>query len=264
MISYAPVGASVGAHVDQYDVFLLQASGKRQWLIDRNMQSLNSASSQGDLKLVDNFNATDEWELVPGDILYLPAGVAHHGIASEEPCTTWSIGFRSPAIRDMVMRIAEMVADELPTDRYRDGELNAAVPGEITAAAVERFKQEWVKATALDTPQFTNLIGKLLTEAGVAEPAVSDMDEPQSIADSEYAVCKAPFTQMAWHQQAGDTAGLVTLYVDGNVNQCSQTLAIHLCSGRALNVNDLPAGCEADRSLLMRLHAQGHVVEVDA
>lgn len=261
MISYAPVGASVGAHVDQYDVFLLQASGKRRWLIDRNMHSQHSATSQGDLKLVDNFNATDEWELIPGDILYLPAGVAHHGIASEEPCTTWSIGFRSPAIRDMVMRIAEMIADSLPANRYRDGELSASVPGEITAAAVHRFSEEWVKATTLNTPQFTNLIGKLLTEAGVAEPDLSDMDESQPIVDSEHWVCKAPFGRMAWHQQANDSSGAVTLFVDGNVEQCSQTLAIQLCSGRALDINNLPEGCEADRSLLTRLYAQGHVID---
>lgn len=261
MISYAPVGASVGAHIDQYDVFLLQASGKRKWLIDRNMQRLHSATSQGDLKLVDNFNATDEWELVPGDILYLPPGVAHHGIASEEPCTTWSIGFRSPAIRDMVMRIAEMIADALPADRYRDGELNVSVPGEITAAAVQRFKEEWVKATALSTAQFTHLIGKLLTEAGVSEPDSSGIDESQPIVDSEKWVCKAPFSRMAWHQQTSDADGLATFYVDGNAHQCSKTLAIHLCSGAAFDVNDLTAGSEADRSLLLRLHTQGCVID---
>ena len=34
MVSFAAPGGSVGAHVDQYDVFLLQAHGHRRWQID--------------------------------------------------------------------------------------------------------------------------------------------------------------------------------------------------------------------------------------
>ncbi|RBC84960.1 cupin domain-containing protein, partial [Xanthomonas oryzae pv. oryzae] len=34
MISFAATGGSVGAHVDHYDVFLLQGQGHRRWQID--------------------------------------------------------------------------------------------------------------------------------------------------------------------------------------------------------------------------------------
>jgi len=261
MISYAPVGASVGAHVDEYDVFLLQASGKRRWLIDRDTQSPHSSIAQGDLKLVENFQATDEWELEPGDILYLPPGVAHHGIASEEACTTWSIGFRAPAFRDSVMRIAEMIAEALPLQRYRDGDLNTAIPGEITAEAIQRFKTEWLNATQLENPAFTELIGRLLTEAGVAQ---SSSDDPQTFMpgdDGGIRVHKAPFSRMAWHQCDADESSRVLLFVDGSVHVCSRTLAIKLCGGCALNITETATLRENDRALLKLLHEQGCLVE---
>src|SRR5690606_24082984 len=37
MISFAATGGSVGAHVDHYDVFLLQAHGHRRWMIDASV-----------------------------------------------------------------------------------------------------------------------------------------------------------------------------------------------------------------------------------
>jgi len=262
MISYAPVGASVGAHVDEYDVFLLQASGKRRWLIDRDAQSLHSSIAQGDLKLVDNFQATDEWELEPGDILYLPPGVAHHGIACEEACTTWSIGFRAPAIRDSVMRIAEMIAEALPLQRYRDGDLDTAVPGEITADAIQRFKTEWLKATQLENSAFETLIGRILTEAGVAESGSDDIQTLSKGDDGDVQVQKAPFSLMAWHQNHADDSSRVSLYVDGSVHACSRTLAIQLCSGAALTINQTAIAHEKDRALLRLLHEQGCLIAV--
>ncbi len=99
MVSYATDGGGVGPHVDNYDVFLLQAQGRRRWRISR----------QRDLRLVDgaplrvlaDFRATAEYVLEPGDMLYLPPGVAHEGTAIGE-CITCSIGFRAPEYRELL------------------------------------------------------------------------------------------------------------------------------------------------------------------
>lgn len=260
MISYAPVGASVGAHIDEYDVFLLQASGRRRWMIDRNSHSQQSTTSHGDLKLVEHFKATDDWELMPGDMLYLPPGVAHHGIASEDSCTTWSIGFRAPLLSDMVMRISEMIADAMPSNRYRDTVLTHAVPGEITAAAIENFRSEWLKATAMDTPAFSSLVGKLLTESGVSDSADTQMN-PTIITDNcEQSVYKASFSQLAWHQRSSNAFDAVQLFVDGEVHRCSKMLAIQLCGSHPANPVSTHRLEPDDQVLVARLVANGSLV----
>jgi len=99
MISYATDGGGVGPHVDSYDVFLLQAHGRRRWRISRqrDLRTVEGAP----LQLLADFRPTDEVVLEPGDMLYLPPGVAHEGTAVGE-CITYSIGFRAPTHQELL------------------------------------------------------------------------------------------------------------------------------------------------------------------
>jgi 50S ribosomal protein L16 3-hydroxylase len=99
MASYATDGGGVGPHVDSYDVFLLQATGRRRWRIGR--QRDRSVVAGAPLKLLAQFRPEREWVLDPGDLLYLPPGVAHDGVAVGE-CVTYSIGFRAPAFQELL------------------------------------------------------------------------------------------------------------------------------------------------------------------
>ena len=99
MASYATDGGGVGPHVDQYDVFLLQAAGRRRWRISRQRDT--ALDERQPLKLLSDFRPTREWLLEPGDMLYLPPGVAHEGVADGE-CLTYSIGFRAPAWQELL------------------------------------------------------------------------------------------------------------------------------------------------------------------
>jgi len=94
MISYATDGGGVGAHFDSYDVFLLQVHGKRRWRI--GAQRDLSLKEGLPLKVLQHFEADEEWLLEPGDMLYLPPHIAHEGVAEGE-CMTCSIGFRAPS-----------------------------------------------------------------------------------------------------------------------------------------------------------------------
>jgi len=93
MVSYASDAGGVGPHVDQYDVFLLQAQGRRRWRIATEFDPRPVGGVP--LRLLANFRHQREWVLEPGDLLYLPPGVAHEGVALG-PCITISIGFRLP------------------------------------------------------------------------------------------------------------------------------------------------------------------------
>jgi 50S ribosomal protein L16 3-hydroxylase len=130
MVSYAVPGGSVGPHVDSYDVFLLQGLGKRRWSISR--QKDHAFVPGLDLKVLERFEPEEEWVLEAGDMLYLPPGVAHHGVAESE-CLTWSIGFRAPTDAELVQGFLDFLRDRVAADgHYGDpGERPVRHPGAI-------------------------------------------------------------------------------------------------------------------------------------
>ncbi len=126
MISFAVEGGSVGPHIDQYDVFLVQAMGRRNWQIEHKPRHEPAFRPDADLKLLQEFNATHSWDLEPGDVLYLPPGYAHHGVALDA-CMTFSVGMRAPSTSEMLVDFAEDLAQTLPEyQRYQDPDLQAA------------------------------------------------------------------------------------------------------------------------------------------
>jgi 50S ribosomal protein L16 3-hydroxylase len=150
MVSYAVDGGSVGAHVDQYDVFLLQGLGRRRWQISTDAQAPKTFRDDVELKLLSTFAPTDEWLLEPGDMLYLPPGIAHHGVA-HGACLTFSIGMRAPAVGEMLADFGGFVAEKLADDvRYTDpGIAPARHPGEIDDAAIDAIAASLRDALAL-------------------------------------------------------------------------------------------------------------------
>ena len=142
MISFAVEGGSVGAHIDQYDVFLLQGMGHRHWQIDANPDQAVDFRDDAPIKLLKRFTPSHEWTLGPGDMLYLPPGLGHHGVALDA-CLTFSLGMRAPAkaelIEDFALELASRAGEK---ERYADPDL--AVPTdafEINAQALARVKQ---------------------------------------------------------------------------------------------------------------------------
>lgn len=111
MISYATDGGGVGPHLDSYDVFLLQAHGKRRWRI--GPQRDTTWQEDVPLRILKNFEAEEEWVLEPGDMLYLPPGYAHDGVAAGE-CMTYSIGFRAPLEQEMLQNFLYYLAENAP------------------------------------------------------------------------------------------------------------------------------------------------------
>ena len=152
MVSYAVRGGSVGAHVDQYDVFLLQARGKRRWQIDSRAQARNPEHQKlvpgAKLKLLAEFEPEFDWVLEPGDILYVPPGVPHHGIAEDDDCMTFSIGLRAPSVGEMLVSLGQQ--DFLrDSKRYRDGDLHNAGGAAMAQSTVAQVRSTLAQALAL-------------------------------------------------------------------------------------------------------------------
>jgi 50S ribosomal protein L16 3-hydroxylase len=182
MISYATEGGGVGPHFDSYDVFLLQAHGQRRWRIGRNKDL--TLQSGVPLKILQNFEAEEEFVLNPGDMLYLPPKYAHDGVAENE-CMTWSIGFRAPQkgelARELLQGLADEAFDGLGDALYRDPQQLAVSSPAAIPQALGDFARQVVDQAVQNPDLLGSLLGEYLTEpksnvwfeAPASEPALS-------------------------------------------------------------------------------------------
>lgn len=130
MISLAGPGGGVGPHLDSYDVFLIQMSGRRHWKI--SAQKNHDLLPDLPLKILADFKKEHEWVLEPGDLLYLPPKIAHDGIALDPGTQTWSVGFRAPSWKELLQEVLWGMAESLEND--------SSIAG--------LFSDPWQKATA--------------------------------------------------------------------------------------------------------------------
>lgn len=165
MISVAYDKGNVGAHVDNYDVFLVQAHGTREWLIEDRPRLEDNFVPGLPIRLLKKFKPTHRWLLEPGDILYLPPRFPHHGIARGDRCMTVSVGFRAPSIHEIINGIVtDALANTDEALRYGDPELQAQAPGEIAPAAIEKLKGYITKHLA-SSEQIESWLGRYVTES---------------------------------------------------------------------------------------------------
>lgn len=158
MASYAAPGGGVGPHWDSYDVFLVQVTGRRAWSIcrPRPFRVLQGEA----LRIIDGFEPEDEYLLEPGDMLYLPPGWGHDGVALE-PSVTLSVGFRAPGGAELCAAFLEHLIDRgLPDSAYRDPDLRpASKPAEIGSAMLAKTRAMLgrVRWTRADMDEFTGI-----------------------------------------------------------------------------------------------------------
>ena len=163
MVSYAPAGGGVGAHVDSYDVFLLQGSGKRRWKI--SSQTDLSLVEGAPLKILQNFKSEQEWLLEAGDMLYLPPQIAHWGISESDDCMTYSIGFRAPKTQELQHEFLSYLQDNLSVEGlYADADLKLQNhPAEMSDEMINKVGEMLQKIT-WDKNDVADFLGKYLTE----------------------------------------------------------------------------------------------------
>ena len=162
MISFATDGGGVGPHFDSYDVFLLQAQGRRRWRISAQ-QDLSIVEGLP-LKILSHFEADEEFVLEPGDMLYLPPQYAHDCVA-EGDCMTYSIGFRSPSHQELGEAFLQFMADSIDLPgRYADADLQPAKnPAEIPKAMLANLAEELNKVRFTEE-DVTIFMGEYLSE----------------------------------------------------------------------------------------------------
>lgn len=263
MVSYATDGGGVGPHFDQYDVFLVQGLGKRRWRVGPRCDSATPLLPHDDLRLIPDFEATGDYVLEPGDILYVPPCFTHDGVAVGGDCMTYSIGFRAPSRAELIENwCRHQVDDMVDEDRYADPDLiiqpNA---GEIAASALDRMHAMVLEALS-DRRAFARWFGLYNSL-----PKSADMDwRPDEPADEATVrallaqgvpLSRNPASRFSFIRQEEPE---LLLFVDGHGFDCdgdTARLAEGLCMEPAMVVDAELAASAAVVTLVAALIGQG-------
>ena len=221
MISYAVAGGSVGPHYDNYDVFLLQGEGRRTWKLGQSCNSNTALAPHNELRILEQFQCEAEYTLSAGDILYVPPGVAHWGIAEGE-CMTYSIGFRAPRIKELLSRSVDSLLEHEDAEQFfRDPGLSLTTrPGEIDADAIVRARSQLL--AALQQQEDDSWFGELVTEPRYeVEDNGEDLQVPLTeLNDPETRLALVPAAKVAWQQKGTG----VVVFANGESLQHSQAV----------------------------------------
>lgn len=266
MVSYAADQGSVGPHFDGYDVFLIQGHGRRKWRIGSICDANSLLLPHDDLRQLAQFKAQQEYVCEPGDIVYVPPGISHHGIALGDDCMTYSIGFRAPSRSELVAHFCDALLDDMADDdRYADPALvMQSNPGEINEAAIARL-HDMVMEKIADRKAFARWFGTYNTLPKYDDPR--DLPEPPETIKTVRGYVRArailqrsPASRFAY---IGSGANKVTLFVDGEAHECTDAaarFARDLCDQQEFALSqDLGESDEALTILVLLLN-QGNVV----
>lgn len=275
MISYAPPGGSVGAHIDDYDVFLLQGMGQRKWMIEYPPKHTDFVPDL-DIRLLEEFEPTQEWVLEPGDMLYLPPGVPHHGVAVDH-CMTYSIGFRAPLLHELAAGVTDRLITQMDQAvRYGDPDLQIpANPGVLNTATRSKLRALLQSVLDQDDAVLDRFIAETLTERPLDHASFYPQNEPldantlrdeiaheQNNPDGD-ALMRTPAARLLLVEDTSDS-DVGVLAVDGQstvLNADTLPLARLLAAQVFYDAAELLAATEqpAAAELLHKLYADGVV-----
>ena len=207
MISFATPGGSVGPHFDNYDVFLLQGQGQRNWKIGQMCDSDSALLEHSDLRILADFEQSDEWTLEPGDMLYLPPRLAHYGVAVDD-CLTYSVGFRAPSAAEVLTHFTDFLGQFLPDEeRYSDADAQpVSDPHQIQHDALDRLKALLDKHMG-DKDLLLTWFGQFMTEPRYPEQIVGEELSEQELLNALQQgaiLIRNPSARMAWSEFDSD------------------------------------------------------------
>lgn len=257
MISYAPPGGSVGPHIDDYDVFLIQAQGQRNWALEGHFRHLPQMSDELiadiDLRLIKDYQPQVNYLCEPGDILYLPPRLGHHGVAQTD-CMTWSMGFKAPSFHSMLMDYLDAFADLNEHKRYTDQALPLQdSPGEITAQQTAQLKRWFISQINENDEQFSRWAGRFLSQSPLGESLDLDVEE---VMTDRLELEPNPFIRFEFMRLQGRTL----LYVAGEEYEVSERLAKALTAKTVLSIKPDTA---QEKDLITQLLKRGYLLIID-
>lgn len=262
MISAAADGGGVGPHFDHYDVFLVQSSGERQWEVGGQYNDDAVLEKNLPVKILQGFEAEHRWLLKPGDILYVPPGVGHNGIAVGDDCITCSVGFRAPSHSEILREYTDYLGDQLgEAIRYQDPNLvRQTNPGEITPQTIDNI-QNILRGYVEDTPTIREWFGHYATTPKYPNNELHEEEESFNIEElsthlsNKGLVIRNESSRFAYLRQNDQHS----LFIDGESIECgpdTNELIETICAKTHITENDFTLS-KSNLNLLVQLLQRG-------
>jgi len=261
MISWAADQGTVGPHVDLYDVFILQGSGTRRWQINTQPIDENNYIPDIDLRLMKEFNPELEWILNPGDMMYLPPGVAHHGVSLGESIS-YSVGYRATSHHDLLNDFMVFITEDLAIDKtYRLTDLSLQKnPNEIKPAAISQLRDIFTEYLNPNHPALESWFGRFVSDPKANYDSYSENDNVDSFEQllSYPTLYRHPASRFAFIRKNDASQ----LFVDGEEYSVSFNFAKRLCHNRQLDLEKLSINISQDEQrLLVELYNQHKIID---
>ncbi len=269
MSSWAAPEGSVGPHVDLYDVFILQGDGKRRWQISTQPVAEDNVIPGIAIRLQKEFTAEFEWILEPGDMMYLPAGVSHHGVSIGES-SSYSIGFRATSHTDLVNDFIAHVTNDLSINKTYNLPQGALTshPNEISSAAIEAVRSIFRQYLDPESPELTRWFGQFVSDSKVdylheCEQEIEDLSQlRQLLLEDGASLLRHPASRFAFtkaeREESSSTAQACLLFIDGQDYKVSESFAKKLCEQRQVDLEELiNIATENEQDFIINLYNSG-------
>ena len=235
MVSFAAPGGGVGPHRDNYDVFLCQGIGIRNWQYT-TAGVASDIDASPDLALLVEFDGDASHDASAGDVLYLPPGVAHWGTATRA-CITYSIGFRAPQVSDLMPPISGTIEGDDAFYEDPDLEVTEALPGYLSPAATRRTRK-LLGMSGEDSDDLSGILGRFVTQTK------ADMTPEHVEDDVAKGVIRnlASLDQLRLHGMTRIAYDDDNIYVNGTsrrLNLETAALVAGICAARGLKRDTL-------------------------
>ncbi|WP_295894150.1 cupin domain-containing protein [uncultured Vibrio sp.] len=263
MICYSAQGGGVGPHIDQYDVFIIQGSGKRQWRVGaKDTGQYKETHRASALRQIEGFDAILDDTLEPGDILYIPPGFPHEGVTIE-PSMSYSMGYRSPKEQELVSNFADYILSNDLGDKHlfnpsmqsqdKHGKIQTTDLSLLTDMMMEAFKDE---------TKIKDFIGNMLSQSR-HQLAVYPPEEAWSQEEISLQLHDgATFQKVSGLRALYNDSEPCIAYVDGdmyNVDMDQVDLIQQLCNHSSVSIHDLSRELiSSDVSLITDLVNKGY------
>jgi 50S ribosomal protein L16 3-hydroxylase len=248
MISYATKGGGVGPHYDNYDVFLIQASGQRRWEIGGIFGEDSPRRDDTPVMILPEWDAEETFILNPGDMLYVPPRLGHNGTAESDDCMTYSVGFRAPSHADILRQFTDYVGEQLKSEtRYSDPDLSLqSSPGQILQTDIEKVRG--IISGYLNEPDLLeNWFGEYMTEQKYPEQSGPSEDAELYAVEviTEYLedgglLYRSEGSRFAYREKPDGGAVLFVNGIACEISLDSVDFARALCDLPAISVIDVP------------------------
>jgi len=259
MCSYAADQGSVGPHFDLYDVFIIQGAGKRRWQISTAEVTNDNQVADTPLRIQKDFNAEQEWILEPGDMIYIPPNVSHHGVSIGES-VSFSVGYRAVShadlLNDFIAHITQNLSAKLT---YQDSDLTLqSDSSEITKTSITRVKQIFKDYLNPEHKEIAHWFGQFMSDpksecTQAPENAAGSLDEIICEIDNGAILRRHPASRFAFMQNESK----IYLFIDGNEYITSKQFSKSLCKNRTIGKDLLISSTSNEQQIVLKLYNSG-------